>query len=435
MSQIVFWEKPALDREQSYSRNFTPLVNQLPLSSCEISVIVPVRNEAENIEATLLALTNQVELDGSPLDKKRYEIIVLANNCSDDSAQIARQFAKSQPDLILHVVEMTIARDRAHIGWVRKILMDEACRRLKLIGRELGVIASTDGDTQVAPTWIAATLAEFETGADAVGGRIITEPSQRKELDNATRLYFLRTVGYLYLIFQLEGYLDPYICDPNPRHHQHYGASLAVTAQMYAKVGGLPPIPSSEDVALYDALIRNDACFRHSQTVQVLTSARVMGRAKAGLADRLAQLKVMGEKHESFLVESATLIEARFRIRRHLRYLWRRKQQGISISNQIIAILSKFLGIDANLLLEIIMRSPTFGILVEQIAQEQAKNQELAHIWAKVTIQQAISELRIKVNRISKFNYSSLKQQEYKYLVSLNSLKHIKPILILPEPF
>jgi hypothetical protein len=72
---------------------------------------------------------------------------------------------------MLHVVELMLESDRAHIGWVRKILMDEAYRRLKSIGRNSGVIASTDGDTRVYPTWIAATLAEINSGVDAVGGR------------------------------------------------------------------------------------------------------------------------------------------------------------------------------------------------------------------------------------------------------------------------
>lgn len=44
-----------------YAANLKPLVHRPPLISCEICVIVPVRDEAENIEATLLALTNQCD--------------------------------------------------------------------------------------------------------------------------------------------------------------------------------------------------------------------------------------------------------------------------------------------------------------------------------------------------------------------------------------
>ena len=105
------------------------------------------------------------------------------NRSIDDSVEIVRHFARTHPDLILHLVQKTIDSDRAHVGWVRKLLMDEAYKRFQLIGRDLGVIASTDGDTRVASTWIAATLAEIEAGADAVGGRIITNNRERNKLD------------------------------------------------------------------------------------------------------------------------------------------------------------------------------------------------------------------------------------------------------------
>lgn len=435
MLQIASWEKPALEVGQRYGANLQPLVHQLPSLNCELCVIVPVRDEAANLETTLLALANQIDLDGKPLDKNRYEIILLANNCSDNSAEIARRFAKNHPKLILHVVEITLERDRAHIGWVRKILMDEAYRRLKSIGRDFGVIASTDGDTRVAPTWIAATLAEIKAGSDAVGGRIVTENREKEKLDNSTRLYYLRTVCYSYLTYQLEGYLDPDPLDPNPRHYQHSGASFAVTAQMYAKVGGLPPLPSSEDIALYDALRRVDARFRHSQAVRVNTSARVLGRAKAGLADRLAELKVMGQKHQLLLVESAFLLESRFRLRRHLRYLWQTKQKGKTLSPYFAIVLARFLEIDRDLLLKFVMRSATFGLLIEQIGNYQQENPTIELNWPKVTIQQAISDLRAIINRVSKLNSYFLQQEEFKYFFNLNSLEQIQPILLLPQTF
>jgi cellulose synthase/poly-beta-1,6-N-acetylglucosamine synthase-like glycosyltransferase len=163
MLQITVLNRPAVKIGRINSNVCAqPLVAQLPLISCRVCVIVPVRNEAENMRATLLALTNQVDLTGKPLKKNCYEIIVLANNCTDDSAEIVRHFARTHPDLMLHLLEKTIPSDRAHVGWVRKLLMDEAYRRFQLIGRDSGIIASTDGDTRVASTWIAATIAEIK---------------------------------------------------------------------------------------------------------------------------------------------------------------------------------------------------------------------------------------------------------------------------------
>lgn len=419
-------------RHLNYDANLTPLVAQVPLSSCEICVIVPVRNEAENLEKTLLALANQVDFQGKPLDKKRYEIILLANNCTDNSAAIARQFAQMHSDLVLHVVEITLDSDRAHIGWVRKILMDEAYRRLKSLKRDRGIIASTDGDTQVSPTWVAAILHEINRGLDGVSGRIITNREERLALDKSTQLYFLRYVGYRYLTAQLETLIDFDPAEKLPRHHQHFGASLAVTAQIYGKVGGIPPLPSSEDVALYEAIKRLDANFRHSPLVKVTTSARAVGRAKAGLSDRLSQLQTMAQQRQQFLVESAQIIQARFAVRSQLRYLWHSLQEDNFYPLRLAMIAHK-LDLNEDLLTNVIIGSPTFGLVVSQIDKYQQNNSRLNFHWQKVPIQQAIFDLRLMINQLSGCNnYLSLSRRE-KYW-SLNPLKQIKPISLLAQP-
>lgn len=309
--------------------------------------------------------------------------------------------------------------------------MDEAYRRFKAIGR-IGVIASTDGDTRVAATWIAATLAEINNGADAVGGRIITNSRERSKLDKKTRLYYLRHLRYGYLTSQLESYLDPDF-ESLPRHHHHYGASFAVTAQMYAQVGGLPPLRSSEDVALYDALKRADARFRHSPMVRVITSARIIGRAEAGLGDRLSQLNVMAQKHQSILVESAELVAIRFCLRRWLRYLWQ-NMQYMPQSNFLVelAIIAQKLDINYDLLTETLWRSPTFGLVVEQIGEYQQDNGNLDRAWQKVTIQQANADLGNTINRIAQLgNRSMLEQSQYLFL---DTFKQIEPISLVPQP-
>jgi hypothetical protein len=138
------------------------------------------------------------------------------------------------------VAEITLPPDRAYIGYVRKMLMDEAYLRLMSLGRNRGIIASTDGDTEVSATWIAAILAEIGSGVDAVGGRILTDRHSREALHPQAKSHFLQEVGYRSLLAQIEFHLDPDPYDPLPRHYQHYGASLAVTAEMYAKAGGFP---------------------------------------------------------------------------------------------------------------------------------------------------------------------------------------------------
>ena len=181
------------------------LVQVPPTIECEVCVIVPVRDEAELIDGCLNALYHQVDFNGQPLDYKRYEVIVFANNCEDDTAAIpqgsgfrqhARRFAEQHSDFRLHIVEKKLPPHEAYIGRVRQMLMDEAYYRFSQLACKHGVIASIDGDSQVSPTWITATLLEIARGADAVGGRIIADSVSCEALSPHIKSRYLRTDEY-----------------------------------------------------------------------------------------------------------------------------------------------------------------------------------------------------------------------------------------------
>ncbi|WP_138498022.1 glycosyltransferase [Nostoc sp. PA-18-2419] len=376
------------------------LVQTPPSQYCEFCVIIPVRNEAQTLAATLTAFIHQVDLKGQALNPKRYEIILLANNCSDNSAAIAREFAQQHPQLALHVVEKTLPPEEAYIGRVRQILMDEAYHRLYSLGRRRGIIASTDGDSQVSPTWIAATLYEIACGADAVGGRILTDHDERSRLDPYLRACYLRDVGYRYLIAELETYLDPDPYDIFPRHHYHNGASLAVTAEMYALAGGLPPVRTPEDVAFYRALVRVNARFRHSPLVKVVTSARQTGRTSIGMANQLSEWIEMGRRQQSFLVESAAAIETRFTARRQLRVMWWCVLNGYQLTHSKVTPLADMLGVSSQWLVQKLTQPCTFGQLFEQVEQRQHKEEIWLKRWPSVEIRQAIQDLRLRLENL-----------------------------------
>jgi glycosyltransferase involved in cell wall biosynthesis len=374
-----------------------PLISIPPRHQCEFCIIIPVKDEAQTLMATLESLSTQTCLAGKPLNPLLYEIIVLANNCSDESASIARRFAKQHPLLALHVAEISLPSDKAYVGYVRKLLMDEAYNRLISLGRRRGVIASTDGDTRVSDTWIAATLYEMDCGVDAVGGRIRTDQQSRYALSPLAKTFFLQEVGYRSLVAKIEFYLDPDPYDPLPRHFQHYGASLAVTAEMYAQSGGLPPVRTPEDEAFYQSLLRVNARFRHSPLVQVTTSARQSGRSPVGLASQLRRWSEMSID-SAFQVESADTVISHFQARRKLRSLWHKLSQGHNLSLREVEPLASKLGVSAYWLLEELPQSQTFGGLFEKVTQHQQKNY-LTH-WSLIDIKTAIKDLRQYVARL-----------------------------------
>lgn len=329
-----------------------------PRLGLRMSVIIPAKDEVANLPATLAALAAQTSLTGQPLPAGSYEVIVLANNCLDDTAGLVRRQARLFPELVLHVAELCLPGKHAHVGRARRLLMDEACARLERVGRSAGIIASTDADTRVAPTWLAAIQAEIAAGADAVGGRILTEAEEFSQAGlSALQRLQSRDAAYRLLCARLEDLLDPAVADPWPRHHQHFGASLALTARAYRRVGGLPDVRFLEDEALCQQLRRHDLTLRHSPHVQVLTSARRDGRVEVGLSWQLREWLRLSQQQREPHVDNPVQLARQWQLRRQLRACWAQAPGA-----ETDALLTR-LGLPAALVLARMSKCATFGEL------------------------------------------------------------------------
>ena len=342
-----------------------------PHPALQASVIIPAKDEALNLPATLAALAAQTDAQGQSLPPASYEVLVLANNCLDGTAAVVRRLARQYPALVVHVAELTLLGAQAHVGRARGLLMDEACTRLEQVGRCGGIIASTDADTRVAPTWLAAIQAEIAAGADAVGGRIRTD-ADATALPAWHRLQ-ARDTAYRQLCARLENLLDPCAADPWPRHHQHFGASLALTAHAYRQVGGLPEVRFLEDEALCQALARHDLILRHSPLVQVLTSARQHGRVEVGLSWQLRQWRQMSQQQLEPEVENPLQLARRWQLRRELRTCWASRAQKLP------AKMAAQVGVSGAVLLAQVQLATTFGVLWEWV-QAHSSGAAVTHV-------------------------------------------------------
>jgi hypothetical protein len=358
LSSLALFEAP------HRGRYATLLHQQLPPPRPEllVSVIIPAKDEVANLPATLAALAAQTTLAGQPLPAGSFEVIVLANNCTDHTAAVVRQQAQRFPHLVLHVAELCLPAAKAHVGRARRLLMDEACARLEQVGRPAGIIASTDADTRVASTWLAAIQAEILAGADAVGGRILTEIMGRT-LQPLRRIQ-AHDAAYRQLCTRLEDLVDPTPIDPWPRHHQHFGASLALTARAYRQVGGLPEVRFLEDEALCQALRRHDLGLRHSPQVQVLTSARRNGRVEVGLSWQLREWLHMSRQRLEPQVANPAQLVALWQLRCQLRTYWASQPEHLSE-----ALAAQF-GLSAEVLLARVRRAATFGKLWDWVLKK-----------------------------------------------------------------
>lgn len=293
------------------------------LPQVEICVVIPVKNEEKHILQTLTALSRQVNIEGSPFNFEICEILILANNCTDRSAEIIKEFQKENTDLKIYLEEILLPKNKANIGYVRKTLFDTAFYRLSK--NKNGIIMTTDGDTTVSPDWIMQNIQEINCGADAVGGRILLCPKEIPELNAQTYSHHLKDEKYQLLLAELEGKILQDICDPSPRHHQHFNGSFAITKDCYLKSGGVPAVTYLEDMAFFERLKLIDAKVRHSNKVVVHTSARCIGRTEFGLSYQLNRWENSGICNAHFFVESCSSILERLKMKKQLMNLWEDK--------------------------------------------------------------------------------------------------------------
>ena len=278
------------------------------LAAC---VVVPARDEAERLPDLVASLAGQRDGAGRPFAPGAYEVVVLLNNCCDGSGGALERAGRAHPALRLHAVEVELAPHEAHVGRARQLLLDAAYGRFAALARPDGLLLTTDADTRVPPDWITSAQAEVDAGADLVGGRVTLDPAERAALSPGVRRLFLLDVGYRRALEEVRELYAPAPADPFPRHHQHFGACLAVTAAAYARAGGMPAVPTSEDVALVRAVEAVGGRVRHSYRFRAATSARAVGRASGGLADAFGWWAERADGGEPVRVESAAAAERR----------------------------------------------------------------------------------------------------------------------------
>lgn len=330
-----------------------------PHELLRLSVIVPAKNEAGFIFKTLDALRNQVDNIGKSISKYLYEVLVLANNCSDDTYLICSEYRQNYPDFNLHVESIELQAPNAHIGTARRLLMDAAHRRLINVAGAKGIIVSTDADSEVASDWIYHTIQEIDRGADVIGGRILP-----RNTPASSRRQHLRDVTYRLLKTRLESVIDPSEFNPWPRHFQCYGPSFAVTCEIYDKAGRLPVIPFLEDEEFRKALCRIDAKIRHSPDVLIYTSGRLDGRVAFGFSVQLQQWADMSINSEQQEVESLSTLIFKFEFKSRLRTIW---NQGSGYFNSNLSHLANWANVDYAELMKSLNESIYFESFWEQI--------------------------------------------------------------------
>lgn len=252
-------------------------------------ICIPARNEVGHIARLIEALARQDVAGPIPM-------ALCVNNSDDGTAAMAIGAAAVTGRIILNIVERDFPPDLAHAGSARRAAMDLGADYL---AEDRAMLLSTDADCNPPEHWVSATLDHAE-GDRIVGGRI--ELDAVEELPPGLLDIRHRLDLYWAAVRAIEDTLDPVAWDPAPRHGDHTGASIAMNVGLYRRAGGVPLLPTGEDRALVLAALEAGGKLVHPPAVWTRASARVVGRAEAGMALDMQRLTHLAESGDSPMV-------------------------------------------------------------------------------------------------------------------------------------
>lgn len=246
-----------------------------------IVVTIPSYNEPD-------LLKTLISIDKCYPTQNPVEIIVLINEPCNSDIQVSKQNEKSYTDAKqwigkhstsnkkYHVIWVkNIPEKRAGVGFARKIVMDEAIRRLFRAKRLNGIIVGLDADTQCDQNYLCEIENYFYQYPKANGANIYFE---HPLLTNENTEYSLGIASYelhlRYVIHALRYANFPYA-------FHTLGSSMTVRASTYVKQGGMNKRKAGEDFYFLHKVIPLGN-YGELNTTRVIPSNRISNRVPFG---------------------------------------------------------------------------------------------------------------------------------------------------------
>lgn len=234
-----------------------------------LAVIIPIRNEAQNIIQLLQALESQT------LDLKYFEVFVVNDASTDDSVALIEKFI-SNSSLNLHLLHLP--EERQFISSKKEAI------NLAIEQTKATYILTTDGDCHVPRTWVEDFLNFFElTNAKLVSGGV-------SFVEEKTWFAIFQTVEFASLIgtgAACIGLGMPTMCN---------GANLAYTKSAFVEVEGFKGV---EHIASGDdEFLLHKIALKYPKQIYFLQNPQsiVLTHAKPNLSEFLQQRKRWASK-------------------------------------------------------------------------------------------------------------------------------------------
>ncbi len=212
-----------------------------------IAIVVPAHNEETLLESSLISIHAAAERAPLPV-----EVIVVADQCTDRTAEIAAQFGP-----VVQIADRNVGAARRagfravtspHTAWM----------------------VTTDADSVVPVDWLTDQMTYARAGVELVAGTV--RVVDWDTYSSRTRFAYERRYRTV---------------DPSTRIH---GCNLSFLGSRYLSVGGFAPLALHEDVDLVHRFVRAGAHVVWSDRSPVVTSGRRKSRADGGFAAHLSSL-------------------------------------------------------------------------------------------------------------------------------------------------
>jgi cellulose synthase/poly-beta-1,6-N-acetylglucosamine synthase-like glycosyltransferase len=194
-----------------------------------VAVLVPARDEEKNIINCLQSLREQT------YHKNSYEVYVIDDQSSDNTAQIVKQFIVDLPHfhLLHHKVEK------------RKPTFKKQALQFALAKISSDIVMTIDADTVAKSQWIEEMVDQYDENTGMVAGLVTFLPEMEKAAIH--RIQTLEFAGIVFCGVGAVGNGNPLICN---------GSNLSYRLSAFREVGGYTgniQLPSGDD----DLLMQN----------------------------------------------------------------------------------------------------------------------------------------------------------------------------------